>query len=168
MANIAIRKEAEKPVAALPVEAWDPWRTMRALLAWDPFREMAPFPALTEREEMNPAFDVKETKDAYLFKADVPGIAEKDVEVTITGNRLTIAGKREEEKEDKGERYYTYERNYGTFTRVFTLPEGADVEKLAAGLEKGVLTITIPKLPEVQPKKIAVQTAAPAPPAAKA
>jgi HSP20 family protein len=151
MANIAIRRQAaDKPaVPTAPAElAWDPWRTMRALLAWDPFREMAPFPALTEREvTMNPAFDVKETKDAYLFKADVPGITEKDLEVTMTGNRLTVTGKREEEKEEKGERYYTYERNYGNFTRVFTLPDGVDAEKLAAVLDKGVLTITIPKLP---------------------
>jgi HSP20 family protein len=159
MANVTIRKqEGDKPAIAAPSEStWDPWRTMRALLSWDPFREMAAYPA-EERFAFSPAFDVKETKDAYLFKADLPGIKDKDLEVTMTGNRLTVSGKRDEEKEEKSERYYTYERSYGTFTRSFTLPDGADSEHLAASLEQGVLSITVPKKPEVQPKKIAVKT----------
>jgi HSP20 family protein len=134
---------------------------MRSLLSWDPFREMAPFPVVEDRAMLSPAFDVKETKDAYLFKADVPGIPEKDLEVTITGNRLNISGKRDQEKEEKNDRYYTYERNYGTFTRSFTLPDGADLENLRASIEQGVLTISVPKKPEVQPKKIAVKAETP-------
>jgi HSP20 family protein len=105
-----------------------------------------------------PAFDVKETKEAYLFKADVPGIQDKDLEVTITGNRLTVGGKRDEEKEERSDRYYTYERNYGSFSRSFTLPDGADTDKLRASLDSGVLTVTVPKKPEVQPKKVAVKS----------
>jgi HSP20 family protein len=160
MSNISIRKNGDKPAIPPMTESnWDPWRTMRALLSWDPFREMAPFPALEVRAvALSPAFDVKETKDAYLFKADVPGIQDKDLEVTMTGNRLTVAGKRDEEKEEKSERYYTYERTYGSFTRSFTLPDGADVDKLRASLEQGVLTIAVPKKPEVQPKKITVKS----------
>jgi HSP20 family protein len=160
MSNVVIRKQnGDKPTAAAAEQAWDPWRTMRTLLAWDPFREMAPFaPADASAFALNAAFDVKETKDAYLFKADVPGIHEKDLEVTVTGNRLTITGKREAEKEDKAERYYSYERTYGSFTRSFTLPEGADINALRATLEQGVLTINLPKKPEVQPKKIAVKS----------
>ena len=155
MSNIAIRKQAgDRPAAISPPSAsWDPWQSMRTLLAWDPFREMSPF-AFEERTEVfSPAFDVKETKDAYLFKADLPGIQEKDLEVTMTGNRLSVSGKREEEKEDKQARYYSYERSYGSFTRSFTLPEGVDVENLRASLDQGVLTVTVPKRPEVQPKK---------------
>ena len=137
---------------------------MRALMSWDPFREMAPFAPPPETGiAFNPAFDVKETKDAYLFKADLPGIKEKDLEVTMTGNRLNVGGKRDEEKEEKTDRYYTYERNYGSFTRSFTLPEGADLDKLRASLDQGVLTVTVPKKAEVQPKKIAVKTESPAP-----
>jgi HSP20 family protein len=137
---------------------------MRALLTWDPFREMAPFaPAEASTFSLSAAFDVKETKDAYLFKADVPGIYEKDLEVTLTGNRLTIAGKRDAEKEDRTDRYYAYERSYGAFTRSFTLPEGANVEALRASLEQGVLTVTVPKKPEVQPKKIALRSESQAP-----
>jgi HSP20 family protein len=161
MANVTIRKQnGDKPVLATATEqTWDPWRTMQSLLSWDPFREMAPFPAFEERPiAFSPAFDVKETKDAYLFKADLPGMQDKDLEVTMTGNRLTVSGKRDEEKEEKTERYYTYERNYGSFSRSFTLPEGADTEHLVASLDAGVLTITVPKRPEVQPKKIAVKT----------
>jgi HSP20 family protein len=160
MTNIAIRKQgAEKPAPVRndPSAAWDLWPTMRALLAWDPFREMSSLPALDPRApSFSPAFDVKETKDTFLFKADVPGIEEKDLEVTLTGNRLTISGKREEEKEEKQTNYYAYERSYGTFTRSFTLPEGADVDKLRASLEHGVLSLTVPKKPEAQAKKIAL------------
>lgn len=161
MSNVVVKKNGDKPAMAPTSEAtWDPWRTMRALLAWDPFREMAPFPASDERGGMafSPAFDVKETKDAYLFKADLPGMKESDLEVTLTGNRLTVGGKRDSEKEEKGERFYTYERNYGSFTRSFTLPEGVDTDKLLASLDQGVLTVSIPKRPEVMPKKIAVKT----------
>jgi len=159
MANISIRKQSgDKPVAAQVEPTWDPWRQMRALLSWDPFREMAPFPAFDERAAaFAPAFDIKETKESYEFKADVPGIQDKDLEVTITGNRLTVAGKREEEKEDRSDRYYAYERHFGTFSRSFTLPDGADPDKLRASLEHGVLTVAVPKKPEVQPKKIAVK-----------
>jgi HSP20 family protein len=160
MSNVTIRKQSgEKPAATAQVEpAWDPWRTMRAILSWDPFREMAAYPAVEGGgAAFAPAFDVKETKDSYLFKADVPGIQDKDLEVTITGNRLTVGGKREEEKEEQRERYYAYERNYGSFSRSFTLPDGADTDKLQAALEQGVLTVTVPKRPEVQPKKIAVK-----------
>jgi HSP20 family protein len=159
MANVTIRKQdSDKPAVTAPSEtAWDPWRTMRALLSWDPFREMAAFPA-DDRYGFSAAFDVKETKDAYLFKADLPGIKDRDLEVTMTGNRLTISGKRDAEKEEKSERYYTYERSYGSFTRSFTLPDGADSEHLTASLEQGVLSITVPKKPEIQPKKIAVKT----------
>jgi HSP20 family protein len=160
MSDITIRKQnGDKPTVAQREAAWDPWRQMRALLSWDPFREMAPFAAFEERAAgFAPAFDVKETKDSYQFKADLPGIEEKNLEVTMTGNRLTVGGKREEEKEDRSDRHYTYERSYGSFTRSFTLPDGADTDRLRASLEHGVLSITVPKKPEVQAKKIAIKT----------
>jgi len=162
MSNIAIRKQDDDKPAAAPAASWDPWRAMRALAAWDPFREIA-FPSSPEVGfAPTAAFDVKETKDAYEFKADVPGVQEKDLEVTVTGNRLTVSGKREAEKEDKSDRYYTYERSYGSFTRSFTLPEGADVDRLRASLDKGVLLIAVPKKPEAQSKKIAVKSEGPA------
>lgn len=162
MPDITIHRQQEDKPTTAPEVHWDPWRAMRAILSWDPFREMAASPTFGERGAFaTAAFDVKETKDAYEFKADVPGIAEKDLEVTVTGNRLTVSGKREAETEDRSDRYYTYERSYGAFTRSFTLPDGADTEKLRASLDKGVLLIAIPKKPEVQPKKITVKSETP-------
>jgi HSP20 family protein len=132
--------------------------SLRELMKWDPFRAMAPFfESQTEPEiRFTPSFDVKETKDAYVFKADLPGLFEKDVEVSLTGNRLTVSGRREEEKE-KSEVYYTWERTYGAFTRSFTLPEGIDGEHVEAELKNGVLTIVAPKRPELKPQKISIK-----------
>ena len=164
MSDIAIRKQENDKSMASSDLARDPWRAVRALLAWDPFREMTGFPTANEGTfSTATAFDIKETKDAYEFKADVPGVPESDLDVSVTGNRLSVSGKREAHKEDKSERYYTYERSYGSFTRSFTLPDGADVGKLRASLDKGVLTITVPKKPEVQSKKITVRTEGPTP-----
>lgn len=143
---------------------WDPMRAMRDLLRWDPFREMAPlvpsFPAL-ERSGFNPSFEVTETKDGYVFKADVPGVKAEEIEIATTGNRLQISGKRESEQESKTDTVYTYERQYGSFSRSFTLPDGADLEHGKSELKDGVLTVVIPKRPGEQTKKIAVSTAAP-------
>lgn len=158
MASLNIQKNPQ-PVAQKPVLArsdaglFD--RMMRDMLAYDPFREMSPFfeqPAST----FMPSFEVKETKDGYVFKADVPGIAEKDLAVSLTGNRLTISGKRDEEKKEEKDTYYTYERSYGSFTRSFTLPDGIAADSMKANLDSGVLTIDVKKVPEAQPKQIPV------------
>jgi HSP20 family protein len=129
------------------------------LMAFDPFREMAPFfetePAIEVR--FAPSFDVKETREAWVFKADLPGIAEKDIEVSLNGSRLTVSGKREEEKKEEGDVYYTWERSYGTFTRSFTLPEGVDLEHVEAAMKEGVLTIVAAKKAEVKPHKISIK-----------
>lgn len=157
MANINIRKNDQpQPSTAAPRE-WEPARMMRSLLAWDPFREMAPF-GFDRELGFAPAFEVKETKDGYLFKADVPGVKREDIDVNITGNRLTITGKRDAEKEETSDTIYTYERSYGSFTRSFTMPEGVDPNRIHADLRDGVLTVDVPKKPEALPKKIAVST----------
>lgn len=155
MSNITVRRGNEGTMAPTTLER-DPFRMFRDFFRWDPFREMAPFIPTTEAAAFAPAFEVKETKDAFVFKADVPGVKEKDLEVTLTGNRLSISGKREGEKEEKAETYYTYERSYGSFTRAFTLPEGVDTEHLAAEIKEGVLTLVVPKRPEVKARNIPV------------
>lgn len=136
-----------------------PLDLMRQMFEWDPFETVAP--RLFSRAEslFAPEFSVKETKEAFIFKADVPGIELKDLDVSLTKNRLKITGHREEEKKDEGETYYAYERNFGSFTRSFALPEGVDAEKINASLKDGVLTIAVPKLPEVQDqtKKVAIK-----------
>lgn len=135
---------------------WNPMRMMRDLLNWDPFREMAPsFPQL-DLASFNPNFDVTENKDAFVFKADLPGVKKEDIEITTTGNRLQISGKRDTEQETKTDTVYTYERQCGSFTRSFTLPEGADVEHAKSDLKDGVLSLVIPKKPGAQAKKIAI------------
>jgi HSP20 family protein len=134
--------------------AWDPFRVMDALLRWDPFQGGEG--GFGGGAVFVPSLDVKDTKDAYLVKADLPGVQEKDVEVSLTGNVLTISGKREQEHREEGDQFFSMERSYGSFSRSFTLPEGADAEHVTADLEDGVLTLTIPKKPEVQPKRIAI------------
>lgn len=134
---------------------WNPFRAMREMFRWDPFREMTPF----EGMEWNPSFDVTENKDAYLFKADVPGVKKEDLEITTTGNRIQISGKRETSHEEKTDTIYTYERQYGSFSRSFTLPDGADVGHAKSELKDGVLTLVIPKLATAQAKKIPISTA---------
>lgn len=140
------------------ITEWDPFRAMREMLRWDPFREMVPSFPTFERAAFNPSFDVTETKDSYVFKADVPGVKKDDLEISMTGNRLQISGKREHEQESKTDTVYAYERQYGSFTRTFTLPEGVDVDHARSELKDGVLTLVIPKAPGAQAKKIAITT----------
>jgi len=158
MANLIRRgSEPEREHLALPQTTWEPLRLMRELMSWDPFAEM--MPSLSgEQMAFTPRFEVKETKDAYVFKADLPGVDEKDLEISLTGNRLTIGGKREADQRDENERFYAYERSYGSFSRSFTLPDGADVDHANADLHNGVLMISIPKKPEHQPRKIELKS----------
>jgi len=154
MADIVVRRNGGQ---LNPTREMDPLRAFRDLLRWDPFQEISPV-----WPELAPAylvpFEVKETQDAYQFKADVPGMKEQDIEVTLTGNRLTISGKRSSEKEETGDTYYTCERSYGSFSRSFTLPDGIDGDHVQARLNNGVLSVAIAKKPGFQPKKISVQT----------
>jgi HSP20 family protein len=157
MANIVKRtpggQVAPRAERDFPRTVWD-------LLAWDPFRMLEPAFRRGEEEALFvPRFDVKETKDAYVFKADLPGVREEDVEVSMTGNRLTVTGKRESESKEGDETYYTSERSYGTFTRSFTLPDGVDGEKIRAEMKDGVLAVTVPKKAEVQAKRIPISAA---------
>ncbi len=157
MANIMVRKNGgEQQGLAREIE---PARWIRDFFGWDPFREMTPFLAAEPRlARFAPDFEVKETKDGFQFKADMPGVKDADIEITVTGNRLNVAGKRESEKEEKSDTYYVSERTYGAFARAFTLPDGVDTQHMRAELKEGVLTIALPKLPEMQPRKIEVKT----------
>ncbi len=148
MANITRR--GERPSTTQP---WDPLRRMRELFDWDPFAEMLPYRGGAANEFV-PSFEVKETRDGYIFKADLPGVRDEDLDISLTGNRLTISGTRQSEERHEEERYYAYECGYGAFSRSFTLPEGADAEHASAGLKDGVLTVNVPRKPETQPRKI--------------
>jgi HSP20 family protein len=154
MANLTVNKTTA-PVGS--GYSWDPLHTLREMMRWDPFREIAPVLPKDRMLDFDAAFEVKETKEAYLFKADVPGIKENDLVINLTGNRLTVSGKREAEKHQENETYFSYERSYGSFTRSFTLPEGIDGDQISANLKDGVLTISVPKKPEAQPKKVSIK-----------
>ena len=152
MANLIRRKEAG---STEPVRLFDPFEVMRDMMRWDPFAELAP---IGTAMAFAPSFDVKETGEAYVFTADLPGVKESDLELSLTGNRLTINGKREEEKKEEGERFYTYERSYGAFSRSFTLPDGCSPDTAQAELKEGVLRVSVPKKPELKPRKIELGT----------
>src|SRR5713101_367525 len=109
----------------------DPLQIMRDLTGWDPFREMTTLPPFVSRPlaVFAPQFEVKETKDAFIFKADLPGIEEKNIEVSLTENRLTVSGLREEEDRHEGETFFADERTLRNFTRAFTLPDGVESEQ---------------------------------------
>jgi HSP20 family protein len=158
MTNLPIRKQDGGTLARTGSVEWEPFRVMRELFGWDPFREMLPGVFGEERGTIfAPAFDVKETGDAFIFKADLPGVKDEDLEITFSGNRLIVRGKREAEQQERGETFYAYERSYGSFSRAFTVPSGVDADQCKADLRDGVLTLVLPKKPEAQPKRITVQ-----------
>ena len=145
---------------------------MTVLTRWEPFREFS-----TLQDRMNrlfretqgntqddsltssnfaPAVDVYEDEHNVTLKIEVPGIDEKDIDVRIENNTLTVHGERKIEKEEKEENYRRVERQYGSFTRTFNLPPTVDAEKVQADYDKGVLKITLPKKAEAKPKQIKV------------
>jgi HSP20 family protein len=154
MANIA-----QKPTQFLPLLGpGDPADLIRELFHWNPLTRLASFPPVASGVYA-PAFEVKETKDRFVFKADLPGVKEQELEIDVTGNRLTITGERTNEGFEETDTLFTAERMYGTFTRSFVLPEGADLQHIQAALKEGVLTIAVPKIPEMKPRRIALETA---------
>ncbi len=138
---------------SVPAEALEPFRLMRNLLRWDPYRE-GTFSG--EGTAFMPSFDVKETPEAYILTADMPGIRKEDLDIQLAGNRLSISGRREAEGVREGERYYSQERSYGTFNRTFSLPEEVQPGQVTADLREGVLHLTVPKSPEIRPQKITI------------
>ena len=150
MSILRTRTPQVHPVTAASLE---PFRLMRDFMRWDPLRD---FDLTAPAAAFMPSFDVKEGPDAYTFKADLPGIQEADLEISLEGTRLTVAGKREAEPLAEGERSHLFERSHGTFSRTFTLPEEVEGDRVGAELRNGVLTLLVPKRPEVRPKKISV------------
>lgn len=109
----------------------------------DPFRRFGTMvPTLGG---VTPLVDVKETDAAYEITAELPGLAEKDVEVTLNDNVLVVRGEKKTERQEKKADYHLTERSYGAFHRTFRLPETVDQNKIAATFDKGVLSLTLPK-----------------------
>jgi HSP20 family protein len=106
-----------------------------------------------------PVVDVHEEAERFVVRADLPGVDPKDVEITAEKGVLTIRGQRHAEKRDNANGYERVERVSGAFLRRFTLPEGADTAAIKAKQSNGVLEVTIPKSPQVQPQRISVEAA---------
>jgi HSP20 family protein len=145
---------------------------MTVLTRWEPFREFSTLQDRINRvfrESYNggqdeslttssfaPAVDVYEDEHKVSLKIEVPGIDEKDIDVRVENNTLTVHGERKIEKEEKEENYRRVERQYGSFTRTFTLPQTVNTENVSANYDKGVLKITLTKKAEAKPKQIKV------------
>lgn len=145
-----------------------------ALIRWEPARELA-----TIQNEMNrlfstffdgpapsdtggalrrwiPAMDLVETEDDFVLRADLPGMSEKDVNIELEDNILTISGERKAEHEERKEGYYRVERAFGNFARSLTLPEGIDPDQVRASFDRGVLEVRIPKPEQRKPRKVTI------------
>jgi len=108
----------------------------------------------------NPRVDVTETDTEVTVTAELPGLDEKDVEVSLTQNMLTLSGEKKAEKEDKGENYYRMERSYGSFRRTIALPTEIEADKVEATFKNGVLNVVLPKTAQTRTrKKIAIKSA---------
>jgi HSP20 family protein len=137
---------------------------------WDPFREVAAlqnrvnslFRDFNEGESsltttsFIPAVDIYEEEKKIILKLEVPGVPEKDLDVTVENNTLTVKGERKFEKEEKEENFHRIERRYGSFSRAFTLPASVETESIDAKYENGVLKLELKKKAEAQPKQIKV------------
>jgi HSP20 family protein len=104
-----------------------------------------------------PAVDVVDRKEEVVLRADLPGMTDKDVEVTLQDGNLTICGERKEEKEEKDDNYYCCERSYGSFSRSLAVPAGVNTDKINATFKNGVLEVHLPKTKESTGKKIDVK-----------
>ena len=147
------------------------------MIRWEPIREMTSMEEAVDHllgehffhpsrfvslwgETATVLLDVFQTEDAVVVKASLPGIRPEDVDVTISGDTLTIKGETKTEDNVKSEDYYHQERRYGTFFRSVVLPAGLQSDKADAQFENGVLTLTIPKAPEAKPRQIRVKAIA--------
>ena len=119
-------------------------------------RGLPPF-VPTEADEFAPSLDVSETAGEWRVKAELPGVAPQDVEVSVTGNVLTIRGEKKVETKAEGENFRRSERRYGSFVRTLEFPTDVDAGKVDAQAKNGVLTVTLPKAEASRPKTVAVK-----------
>jgi len=142
-----------------------------SLVKWDPFRE---FNALNDRlgnflgrnyegplatTAWSPSVDIFENDNEVVFKAELPGLNAKDIEVKLENNVLLLKGERRFEKETKEENYHRIEREYGTFSRSFSLPTAVNGDKVTAEYKDGILKVNLPKKEEIKPKPIKIAAA---------
>jgi HSP20 family protein len=170
---VEVKRSAPAPAAANT----DPWMTLRTEMdrLFDRFSTGFGMPSLRRMFDMAPQFrtetafsmpapaiDIVEDGNGYKLTAELPGMEEKDIELVLTGDTLTLKGEKKQESEHKEKNYTLSERSYGSFQRSFYLPEGVDRDKIDASFSKGVLTVALPKTAAAaaEPKKIEVKNAA--------
>jgi HSP20 family protein len=126
------------------------------------FPSFATMPSLpmTKSDLVLPNMDVTETDKEIEITAELPGLEEKDVQINVADNMLTIRGEKKAEKEEKDKNYRLVERSYGSFERTLQLPDGVNLDAIKASISKGVLKVTVPKPAPAQSKKIEVKAAA--------
>ncbi len=157
-----------KQAAPAPSSTPDVWRSLRTEMdrLFDRFYTgfgAGPFQPGRLVEALSvpsPAVDITEDDATFKISAELPGLTEKDIQVSVAGGTLTITGEKQQEHEEKQKNYHLTERSYGQFRRSFSLPEGVDHDKIAAEFANGVLNISMPKLATAAPKKIEVKSAA--------
>ena len=134
----------------------DFWRDPFSLRPFDTFDRMLP----ASFRGFNPNVDISETDKEIKLEAELPGLDEKEIEISLQDNVLTVKGEKRHEIERKDHNFYFTERSYGSFSRQFSLPASVDENKIDATFNKGVLTITLPKRPEVveQRKRISIKS----------
>ena len=169
--KVPVKQEKSEPSSAL--QTWQPFESLRHEIDrlfddfgrgfWRPFgRSLFAAGPLLRREvtlPKMPSVDVVESEKGYELTAELPGMDEKDIEVKVVNDTLTIKGEKQEEKEEKKKDYYLRERSFGSFERSFGIPEGVDGDKIEASFKKGVLTVMLPKKLEAQKpaKKIGIK-----------
>ncbi len=174
MANTVVPIQTKSTTPA-PTANNDGWRSLRDEMnrLFDRFSTGWGFPSLRRAFEppaftfdtsftfAAPAVDVTEDEAAYKVTAELPGMTEKDIELSLSGDMLTLSGEKRQGKEQKDKNYHLSERSYGSFQRSFTIPEGVERDKIAADFSKGVLTVTMPKSAKVREtqRKIEVKAA---------
>jgi HSP20 family protein len=151
---------------AMAIERWrprwgiTPWRPFRELEEWERrFDDLFGRPSWrlpVEERGWMPAVDVFEKEDRFVVKAELPGMKEEDIDVSVIGDTLSIKGEKKTETEIKDENYYRCERSYGSFYRSIPIPSNVDANKIEASFEDGILEVALPKSAKVKPKKIAV------------
>ena len=144
---------------------------MSAITRWDPFQNLSSlqeqvnrlfetsFPRRSDNSALTawaPAVDIFETENELVLKADLPDVNEKDLDIRVENNMLTIRGERKFEQEVKEENYLRIERTYGSFSRSFSLPNTVNTEGIKAEYKNGVLTVQLPKRAESKPKQVKV------------
>jgi len=150
----------------MAIERWrprwgiTPWRPFRDLEEWERrFEDLVRRPLWrwpVEERGWMPALDVFEKDDRFVVRAELPGMKEDDIDISVIGDTLSIKGEKKTETEVKDEDYYRCERSYGSFYRSIPLPSSVDINKIEANLDDGVLEVTLPKSTKVKPKKVAV------------